>query len=211
MMSSKKYQQWIEEQLIQRGIKDKKILDVFSKVNREKFISENLKYTAYQDSALPLGYEQTISQPYVVALMTQLLNPKKTDVVLEVGSGSGYQSAILSKLVKKVISLEIIEKLAEFAKENIKKNNINNVEILHKDATIFKKSKYFDKIIVTAATKRIPQNWIDLLKEGGEIVLPEKKYIYTQQIIKYKKLNNKLKLTKESIPVVFVPLTGKYS
>ncbi len=206
-MIDKKYNM-IKYQLESRGIKNKKVLDVFYSINRENFVTEEMKPYAYEDSALPLFKGQTISQPYIVALMTELLDPKEEDEVLEIGTGSGYQSAILSKLVKKVYSVEIVKELVEFAKQNLNKENIKNVEVFYGDATsdleIFKNKK-FDKIIVTAATKEIPIIWVDLLKEGGRLVVPLGN-MDLQTLTVFVKKNGDLKKLKEVINVIFVPL-----
>lgn len=195
----------IEFQLRARGIEDERILNAFEHIPRENFVL--YKKHAYDDSAQPIGYGQTISQPYVVALMTELLEPNKDDIVLEIGTGSGYQAAILSKLVNRVVSVEIVVELVDYAKKNLAQLGINNVEVKHSDAGLDLDEK-FDKIIVTAATDKLI--WGELLKEGGILVLP-KGEIYSQVLTKYKKINEVLVLVEKSIPVIFVPLTGKNS
>ncbi len=195
-------------QLKSRGINNQRILNTFLTIPRENFVPQNMKASAYLDNALPIGYEQTISQPYVVALMTQSLNPQKNESILEIGTGSGYQAAILSNLCKKVTSYEIIPQLAKFAKENLTKTNIDNVKIKNSDGSDLKENEIFDKIIVTAATPKIPQNWIKCLKEKGSLVVPQGN-IDSQVLLKYKKKDGKLELLETSIPVRFVPLKGK--
>jgi len=201
----------IESQLKARGISNQKILESFLQIPRENFVPENIQNISYQDTPLPIGYGQTISQPYIVALMSELINPQKDDYILEIGTGSGYQSAILSKLIKKILSFEIIPELATFAQNNLKNTQIKNVIVINTDGTEeLGKEFQFDKIIVTAATKKISKNWIKSLKENGTIVLPQGNNLIIQYLLKYKKINGKLKLLTKSIPVTFVPLTGKY-
>lgn len=201
----------IEEQIVQRGITNKKIIDAFMRVPRENFVLEEYKPHAYVDYALPIKCSQTISQPYIVALMTQMLDVKEEHRVLEIGTGSGYQAAILSNLAKEVISYEIIGELVEIAKNNLRKSNMDNVKVIHVDGSeYFNKNykNYFDRVIVTSATNKICDNWNKYLKEEGILIMPfgEKDF---QILKKYKKLNGELKLINESIAVRFVPLTGK--
>ena len=201
----------IREQLISRGIADKKVIDAFEKIPRENFMHKDYEKYAYCDSASPIGYRQTISQPYVVALMTELLSPQKTEHICEIGTGSGYQAAILSELAEKVTTFEIIPKLHEFGRENLKKLKIKNVTCICTDGSsedVLKECPY-DKIIVTAATEEILKCWVKALKENGLIVLPQKTEYNYEELKVYKKKKDKLELFKTSIPVVFVPLTKK--
>jgi len=203
-------QDMVENRLKFQGISDKKILEAFFRIPRENFVRPPDRSYAYLDRPLHIGYDQTISQPYVVALMTQLLAPKRNDTILEIGSGSGYQSAILSCLCKQVISYEIVSQLAQFAKDNLKKTGIENVVIRSGDGGAdLKPDETFDRMIVTAAVSVLPETWSEHLKEGGILVIPEGKY-FSQILMKYKKVHGKLKLIDESVPVRFVPLTGKY-
>ncbi len=198
-------------QIIKSGITDKKIIDAFVLIPRENFVLEEYRTIAYNDSALPIGHGQTLSQPFVVALMTHMLDVQKEDKILEIGTGSGYQSAILSVLAKETVSFEILKPVYEFAKENLKKCNIKNVKLQNVDGSDYfdkKYESYFDKIVITAASGKICDNWAKYLKEEGLLVMPEGKLEY-QVLKKYKKKNNKLELVEESIPVRFVPLTGK--
>jgi protein-L-isoaspartate(D-aspartate) O-methyltransferase len=152
-------------------ITNKEILDAFRKVDRKKFIPSYLKEFAYHDIPLHISDGQTISQPTTVAIMTQALNPEKKDKVLEIGSGSGYQSAILSHLSDKVFSIEYLKSLYLYAKKNLK--SYKNVEVLHGDGSKgYKKKSPYDKIIVTAAAPKIPKALIKQLKIGGVVVNP---------------------------------------
>lgn len=190
-------------------IKDKRLVEAFKATPREKFIHNGYLGEAYGDYPLPIGYGQTISQPTTVMLMIQALELKKTDEVLEVGAGSGYCAAIISKLCKKVITTEIIPELAEFAKNNIKKCNITNVEIIEYDGSQgYEKQAPYDKIMVTAACPSIPTTLIEQLKENGIILAPVGSFL-GQIMIKGIKKQGKL-VTKNLGDFVFVPLKGKY-
>ena len=203
-------EQMVYNQLKSRGIKDDKIISAFLEVPRENFLSNDNKKYAYYDSAMPIGYSQTISQPYIVALMSEMLRLKEDDIVLEVGSGSGYQSAIIAKIAKKVVSYEIVEELSKFARENLKKSGINNVEVIYGDpAQKIKEKGVFDKCIITAATKKVPSNIIESMKENALIVVPEGDSLELQILKIYQITSNKLELKYEGIPVRFVPLKGK--
>ncbi len=201
---------WMVKSQIQfRGITNPKIIKTMLEVPRHLFVPEKYKSQAYEDTPLPIGYGQTISQPYIVALMTELLEPQPQDVVLEIGTGSGYQAVILSKLVKEVHTIERIKELAEFAKQNIKKLNVNNVYIYVKDGTEGLKQKApFDKIIVTASAPDIPQPLIEQLKEGGKMVIPiGTTHFQTLKLVE--KINNKIKISNKG-GCIFVKLIGKY-
>ena len=193
-------------------IKDKKVINAFKKIKRENFILSEHKKEAYGDYPLSIGEGQTISQPTTVMLMTEALELKKGHKVLEVGSGSGYQAAIISKIIGdkgRLISTEIIPELAEFAKNNIKKLNIKNVEIINCDGSKgFAKEAPYDRIIVTAASPKIPKPLIKQLKEGGIIIIPVGDLL-EQAMVKGVKNNNKL-VEKNIGQFMFVPLKGKY-
>lgn len=194
--------------LEQKGIHDKKILDAFLNVPREEFVPDEYRKDAYYDGPLPIGHDQTISQPYIVAIMTKMLGLKKSDVVLEVGAGSGYQSAILSRLVKKVVSVEIIPELAEFARNNLLRAGVKNVEVRCYDGTALF-DEMFDKVIVTAASPGVVESWGDALKDNGILVVPEGD-LYYQYLKKYRMISGKLALEDRSLSVRFVPLRGKH-
>lgn len=193
-------------------IKDKRVIDAFKKIPREKFIKEGYLDEAYGDYPLSIGKGQTISQPTTVMLMTQALELRQDDKVLEVGTGSGYQAAIIADIVGrkgKVISTEIIEELVEFAQKNIKKLKLKNVKIICYDGSKgYEDESPYDKIIITAACPKIPKPLVRQLKENGIIVAPVGNLL-EQVMIKARKKGNRL--VEENIgQFMFVPLKGKY-
>ncbi|MFH1655430.1 MAG: protein-L-isoaspartate(D-aspartate) O-methyltransferase [Candidatus Omnitrophota bacterium] len=199
----------VQSQLVARDIQDKKVLEVFRKVQRHKFVSEDMQLSAYADHPLPIGADQTISQPYMVALMTQLLNLKPEDRVLEIGTGSGYQAAILAELAKEVYSVERISSLAEIAEKVIKELGYKNVKIKVDDGSLgWEESSPFDAIIVTAASPEIPEALINQLAEKGRLVMPVGGG-FGQTLVLVEKIKGKI-ITKNICGCVFVPLIGKY-
>jgi protein-L-isoaspartate(D-aspartate) O-methyltransferase len=199
----------VEEQLIARGIKDKKVLQAFFDIPRHFFVPSDLTDYAYDDCPLAIGYGQTISQPYMVAIMTELLELKKDDVLLEIGTGSGYQAAIAANLSNFVYTIEMIDKLALYAKINLAKLDINNVEVIVGDGSKgYPEKAPYDKILYTAATPSIPDIIFDQVKLNGFIIVPEGER-YSQILTKYiRKKNNIEKCLYFSC--VFVPLKGSY-
>ena len=196
---------WLKNKIIT----DQRLIKAFQEVKRENFITKEFINEAYGDYPLPIGHEQTISQPTTIMLMTEALELKSTDKVLEIGSGSGYQAVLISKLAKKVVSIEIIKDLVLFAKENIKNSNIKNVEIIHGDGSNgYEKSAPYDKIIVTAACPKIPEALIEQLRDSGIIVAPVGP-LYGQVMVKARKIKNQL-ITEKLGDFMFVPLKGKY-
>jgi protein-L-isoaspartate(D-aspartate) O-methyltransferase len=199
----------VEEQLIPRGISDQRVLDVFLKVERHKFVPEELRVSAYADHPLPIGEGQTISQPYIVALMVQCLKLKGSERVLEIGTGSGYQAAILAELAAEVYTIERFASLAKTAHGVLTATGLNNVHIEIGDGTLGWSDKApFDAIIISAASPRIPLPLTDQLKENGKLILPLGDS-FSQTLTIVEKKSGKL----ESIDVcgcVFVPLVGKY-
>ncbi|EMF4711803.1 MULTISPECIES: protein-L-isoaspartate(D-aspartate) O-methyltransferase [Providencia] len=160
-------------QLRQQGIHDERLLDALSQVPRERFVDEALSHKAYDNIPLPIGYGQTISQPYIVAKMTALLAIKPDDHVLEIGTGSGYQTAVLAHLAKHVFSVERVKSLQWTAKRRFKQLDLHNISTRHGDGWEGWQSKGpFDAIIVTAAPSEIPPRLLQQLKEGGRLVLP---------------------------------------
>lgn len=156
-----------------RDIKDQRVLDAMRRVPRHEFVPEEYRDQAYDDHPLPIGYGQTISQPYIVAFMTEQLRPKPTDRVLEIGTGSGYQAAVLSLLVAEVYTIEIIEPLARRAAQDLARLGYNNVKVRHGDGYLgWPEAAPFDSIIVTCAPDEVPQTLIDQLKEGGRMIIP---------------------------------------
>ncbi len=195
---------WENTQLV----KDKRIIKAFREIPREEFVLEEYREQAYADTALPIIEEQTISQPSTIMIMTQALEPKQKDKILEIGAGSGYQAALLSRLCKKVYTIDRISSLVSFAKHNLNKIKIKNVEVIEGDGTLgYDKEKPYDKIIVTAASPDIPKSLIEQLKENGIIVIPVGEPLYCK-MIKAVKIKGKLK--QEFLGYFsFVPLIGK--
>ncbi|OGC07637.1 protein-L-isoaspartate O-methyltransferase [candidate division WOR-1 bacterium RIFOXYD2_FULL_36_8] len=200
----------VEEQLVLRGIKDKRVLSAMKIIPRELFLPEKLKPVAYDDGPLPIGYGQTISQPYIVALMTELLTIKEEDKILEIGTGSGYQSAILSLLAQKVFTIEKIERLSKKAKSILNKLGCINVEEIVGDGSVgFAKEAPFDKILVTAGTPFFPLDLKNQLSPNfGTAVIPIGDR-HMQTLTKIVREGDTFK-KEESIPCMFVPLVGKY-
>ena len=191
-------------ELRESGISDSKILSAIEKIPREKFIPENFRNQAYDNLALPIGDNQTISQPFVVAKMTQLLEVESSHKVLEVGTGSGYQSAILSKLVRRVYTIERIKKLLIKAENIFQELNISNIVSKYADGNLgWKEQIPFDRIIITAATSNISKEIASQIHEGGIIVSPMVQK-NKQIIVRYKKINNVLK-SEIFDNVLFVP------
>lgn len=199
----------VEEQLVARGLEDQRLLDAFMKINRHNFVPERYKKFAYDDRPIPIGYGQTISQPYMVGAMTHLLMLNENDTLFEIGTGSGYQAAIDSVLCKKVITFEYVKELYEFALENILKEKITNVQIIHGDGmNLVKKYSPVEKIIVTAASPNLEEYFFGILKEGGIAVLPEGD-ILSQVLVKYTKNNDAIR-KERFFGCMFVPLRGDY-
>ncbi|MGQ9636873.1 MAG: protein-L-isoaspartate(D-aspartate) O-methyltransferase [Thermodesulfobacteriota bacterium] len=197
----------VETQIKVRGVKDPRVLSAMLKVERHLFVPKEYQNSAYNDQPLPIGEGQTISQPYIVALMTELLELKGEEKVLEVGTGSGYQAAILAELAKEVYTIEIIESLANSAKTILSKLGYKNIYVKIGDGYLgWPEVSPFDAIIVTCAPDHIPQPLIDQLKEGGRLVIPVG--TYSQELKKITKRHGQLDI-EDVIPVIFVPMTGK--
>jgi protein-L-isoaspartate(D-aspartate) O-methyltransferase len=202
-------EEMIRYQIKGRGIKDKRVLWAMSIVPREKFVLKENEKEAYLDCPLPIGMGQTISQPYMVALMTQCLSLEGPECILEVGTGSGYQAAILSKLVKMVYTVERLKILADRAEKIFKELEIKNVKVVGGDGTNgLKEYSPYDGIIVTAGAPEIPQSLINQLKERGRIVIPVGNS-FSQDLLLGKKEKGKLKIQNYG-GCIFVPLLGKY-
>jgi protein-L-isoaspartate(D-aspartate) O-methyltransferase len=198
----------VEEQIIARGIKDKRLLEVIAKVPRHLFVEPRLAKEAYRDSPLPIGYNQTISQPYMVALMTELLEIKGEEKILEIGTGSGYQAAILAELAKEIFTIEKIPELAREAKLRLEKLGYKNIYVKEGNGTLgLPEFAPFDRIIITAGAPSTPPPLLDQLKEHGIMVIPEGSR-YLQELIVIRKEDKIIREKKESC--VFVPLVGKY-
>jgi len=192
-----------------RGINDKRVLDVMEKIPRHLFVAEDMRNRAYADYPMPIGEGQTISQPYVVALMTEALKLKKTDRVLEIGTGSGYQAAVLAEMVKEVYTLEIRKLLADTASKRLKELGYRNVKVKYADG-YFGWEEYapFDAIIITAAANHIPPPLIKQLKEGGRLILPLGSTVYYQTLTLATKRRGELDV-EQMDPVAFVPMIGE--
>ncbi len=199
----------VEEQLLPRGIKDKRVLEAFYKVERHKFIPENIRTSAYADFPVPIGEGQTISQPYMVALMTECLDLKGEEKVLEIGTGSGYQTAILAELAKEIYSIERFESLGKRAEILLRQMEYINIKIKVDDGTLgWEEFAPFDRIIVTAASPNIPLPLIEQLKENGKLILPLGES-YSQILTLIEKKKDVLNSTN-ICGCVFVPLVGRY-
>jgi protein-L-isoaspartate(D-aspartate) O-methyltransferase len=198
----------VEQQIKKRGVSDKRVLAAMETVPRHEFVEEGLKGVAYEDNPLPIGMDQTISQPYIVALMTDLLDVSEEHKVLEIGTGSGYQAAVISHLSMSVITVERIPKLFKNAKETLRKLGYNNITVVMADGSIgYREYAPYDRIIVTAASPSIPDELIDQLADSGKMVIPVGGKI-TQQLLVLKKEGTKV-IKTDSIGVRFVPLKGR--
>jgi len=195
------------EELKKKGISDKNILDAIKKVPRELFVNEISAQWVYENMPLPVDCKQTISQPYVVAYMIDCLKLKKTDVVLEIGTGTGYQTAIISHLCQKIYTIEIFNKLFNQAKFNIKKLEITNVIYkLGNGVNGWEEKNFFDAIIVSAATEEISSQLLKNLKINGKLIFPKKYPSENQKLILIEKIGENNFKKKELFDVKFVPL-----
>ncbi len=201
-------QQMVQQQLMPRGIKDERVLVAMAKVPREEFVTSESRIASYEDGPLPIGYGQTISQPYIVAFMTEQLRPKPSDRVLEVGTGSGYQAAILAELVSEVYSIEIVAPLAKNAEATLQRLGYKNVHVKVGDGYKgWPEEGPFDAIIVTCAPDKVPQPLVDQLKNDGRMVIPVGER-FAQQLYLLEKKNGQLKQSA-TLAVRFVPMTSE--
>lgn len=199
----------VKDQLIARGISDERVLAVFYKVEREKFVPSDLREDAYGDFPLSIGEGQTISQPYMVALMTQSLELKGCERVLEIGTGSGYQTAILTELSEEVYSVERIKSLAQKAESLLEKLGYSKVKIFVSDGTMgWEEFSPYDRILVTAGAKHVPQPLVNQLKDEGIMVIPVGS-VHSQELRVIRKKKGRVKSTTVE-RCIFVPLIGKY-
>lgn len=198
----------VENEIIAAGVKDRRVIESMLQTNRHEFVLPKYRRMAYFDMSLPIGGDQTISSPFIVAYMTQTIDPQLTDKVLEIGTGSGFQAAILSPLVDKVYTIEIVDSLGRKAAKLLKRLKYDNVHVKVGDG--FKgwpEHAPFDKIVVTCSPEDVPQPLIDQLREGGRMVIPTGER-YQQTLYLFTKEDGKL--TKEALrPTLFVPMTGK--
>jgi len=195
----------VRNQIEKRGVSDKKVLAALNSVERHLFVPKEYINNAYEDSPLPIGEGQTISQPYIVAFMTEILKLDKTKKILEIGTGSGYQAAVLAEVASKVYTIELIESLGKKAKTLLKKLNYNNVEVKIGDGYQgWEEHAPFDAIIVTCSPTHIPEKLKEQLAEGGLMIIPVGPR-FSQELILLKKKNGKIKQT-DVIAVRFVPM-----
>jgi protein-L-isoaspartate(D-aspartate) O-methyltransferase len=199
----------INSQLRARGISDPRVLEAMRKVPRHLFVPEAVRWRAYDDTPLPIGHDQTISQPYIVGYMSEALELRPTDRVLEIGTGSGYQAAILGELANEVYTIEIVPELAEQARVALEKSGYGNVHVRQGNGYLgWPEAAPFDRIIVTAAPDEVPQALVDQLAMGGIMVVPVGG-VYDDQVMKIIRKTEKGVTTRETLPVRFVPMVGK--
>ena len=197
----------IDTQLRSRDIRNSAVLDAMRRVPRHEFVPENLRDRAYDDGPLPIGEGQTISQPYIVAYMTQAIEPAKTDRVLEIGTGSGYQAAVLAELVKEVYTIEIVPTLAASSSALLTKLGYTNIRMREGDGYAgWPEAAPFDKIVVTAAPETIPQALVDQLRVGGIMAVPVGRGFQTMMLVQKTATGT---VTKKTMDVMFVPMIKK--
>ncbi len=202
-------EEMVQRQLIKRGITDSSVLEAMRAVPRHLFVLKAYRHLAYADHPLPIEAQQTISQPYIVAKMTQSIDIKKGEKVLEIGTGSGYQAAVLAHLTNNVYTIEIIGKLAKKARETLKKLGYNKIHVKWGDGHAgWKEEAPFDAIIITCASPQVPPRLFEQLKEGGRIILPLGNPLTSQILTIITKVNGKPE-TKRILAVRFVPMTKK--
>lgn len=198
----------VERDLRGRGIKDERVLAIMGSVPRHAFVAEKLRSSAYEDRPLPIGEGQTISQPYIVAVMTELLALKESDRVLEIGTGSGYQTAVLARLASEVFTVEIVPTLGERANKVLAQLGFTNVQLKIGDGFFgWKEKGPFDAILMTAAAPNVPEPLWRQLREDGRLVMPLGDEGQTQKLIRVRKVAGK-QVVEEITEVAFVPLTG---
>ena len=194
-----------------RGQLNPRVMQALRTVPRHAFVPESYRHRAYENRPLPIGHGQTISQPYIVAIMTDLLDPEPLDRMFELGTGSGYQAAVLSQLVQRVYSMEIVEALGAEATERLQRLGYANVEVQVGDGYYgWPKAAPFDGIVVTAAGDHVPPPLVEQLKPGGRMVIPVGSWYFTQQLLLVEKTADGTLKTREILPVAFVPLTGAH-
>ncbi len=207
---TQKRSRMVDEQIAARGIEDQAILTAIRNIPRHKFVPEDMVNLAYEDHPLPIGYGQTISQPYIVALMTQTIDPKPGKRVLEIGTGSGYQAAVLAELGMEVYTIEIIPELAEQAAQRLDELGYTNIHTLNADGYFgWQEFAPFDAVLVTAAPDHLPQPLANQLIEGGRLVIPIGPVGFLQTLWLFEKDGGELQATNLG-GVAFVPLTGEH-
>ena len=204
-----KRENMVKRQIMSRGVKDEAVLNAMRTVKRHLFVPENQLSNAYDDRPLPIGYGQTISQPYIVAYMTEIINPQPPFKVLEIGTGSGYQAAILAEIVKEVYTIEIVPELGNAGAARLKNLGYHNVQVKVDDGyNGWKEHAPYDAIVVTAAAEYVPPPLIEQLKDGGKMIIPVGSPFMTQMLMLVEKKGSKI-TTKSLLPVAFVPFTRK--
>lgn len=206
-----KREELVKQTIANRGVENRSVLRAMRTVKRHLFVPPGSMANAYDDRPLPIGYGQTISQPFIVAYMTEIIHPNADFKVLEIGTGSGYQAAVLAEIVKEVYTIEIVPELGNSASERLKKLGYKNVQVKVDDGYYgWKEKGPFDAIVVTAAAEFVPPPLIEQLKDGGKMVIPVGSPFMTQQLMLVEKKGKRV-TTKSLMPVVFVPFTGKSS
>lgn len=198
----------VEKQIVARGVTDKATLKAMRKVQRHKLVPEEQMPHAYEDRPLPIGHGQTISQPFIVGYMTEVIRPHAGMKVLEIGTGSGYQAAVLAEIVEKVYTIEIVEPLYKTAKTSLNELGYTNINVKLADGFYgWEEHAPFDAIVVTAASEYIPPPLIEQLKEGGKMVIPVGAPFTSQHLMLVEKKKDGKWKTKNLLPVRFVPFT----
>ena len=202
-------EQMIEHQLIARGLRDQTVLNAVGAVQREEFIPSDLVEFAYSDSPLPIAASQTISQPYIVALMTAALELKPDERVLEVGTGSGYAAAVLSKIAKEVYTIERHKILADTARKRLEELGYENIQVLYGDGTLgWPEHAPFDAIVVTAGGPDVPETLKRQMAIGGRLVIPVGAFLHVQQLLRIRRISEDEYKEEDLGGVRFVPLIG---
>ncbi len=203
----KERESMVKNQIENRGIKDKSVLNAMRKVLRHEMVPSNFLNRAYSDGPLPIGYGQTISQPYIVAYMTEAIKPKPEHKVLEIGTGSGYQAAVLAEIVKEVYTIEIIKELYQSADKKLNQLGYKNIFCKAADGYYgWEEHAPFDAIVVTAAAEHIPPPLVEQLKDGGKMIIPVGAPFLNQNLILVEKKGEEI-TTRSLLPVRFVPFT----
>lgn len=195
----------VRNQIESRGVRDEAVLAAMRSVRRHLFVPESLRSVAYDDSPVPIGFGQTISQPYIVAYMTEAVRPGAGQKVLEVGTGSGYQAAVLAGIVERVYTIEIIRELGQSAAQRLENLGYPNIEVKVGDGYFgWEEAGPFDAIVVTAAAEYIPPPLVDQLKDGGRMIIPVGSPFMVQMLMLVEKRGDEV-VTKSLLPVRFVP------
>lgn len=200
-------EQMVNRQIIVRGIENRPTVSALRNVPRHMFVRESERRQAYMDSPLPIGYGQTISQPFIVAYMTQLIDPRADMKVLEIGTGSGYQAAVLAEITDQVFTIEIVQELGRWGEHNLRSSGYDNVQVKLADGYHgWEEHAPFDAIVVTAAADHIPPPLVEQLREGGRMVIPVGSPFHTQNLMLVEKRGDDIR-TRNLMPVRFVPFT----